>query len=434
MDADRTSETSDEAPLRRRGRVFHGWYLVAATLVAGAFSTGAGTWAVSLFVLPMTEELGWSRSAFFAALTMRSLLSGVLAPFIGPMQDTQKGPRRLMFITAFGMSGGLAMLYWVDNLPMFYVLFGLVGTLMTVGGAEMLLSAVLPKWFIRHRTRALTIGSAGSGAGPLFFPLIVSAVIDAWGWRAGWLALGGTAFVILLPIAFLVRTRPEDMGLRPDGDGAPATGSAGRRPEERSFTRAQAVRQPTFWLVNLSGGLFLMGVTGLQTNWLLYFQEIGFASTTAALSATAFGIGSFSSRFIWGSFASRFQVRVLMATATTLTALSVLLMFQVDSVTTMVLAAVLNGLALGGNFVMRPLIVANYFGRDHIGAINGVMRPFSIAGGASGPLAVALLYDSTGNWHIAFGLVIAIWLGSALSIALAAPPRQPAANDTPDGR
>jgi MFS family permease len=113
-----------------------------------------------------------------------------------------------------------------------------------------------------------------------------------------------------------------------------------------------------------------------------------------------------------------------MAVATGLTALTVLLLFQIDSVWMMMTVALLNGLALGGNFVMRPLIVANYFGRDHLGAIGGVMRPLQIAGGATGPLAVAGLYDLTGDWHVAFGAVIAIWVGSALSIAAARPPRR----------
>ena len=409
-------------PLKKK--LYHGWILVGVTLIAGAFTTGAGTWGVSLFVKPMTEDLGWSRSAFFGALTMRSIMAGVLAPIIGPMQDSDNGPRRLMFVTALGMSIGFASLYWVDSLVAFYVLFGTVGMLMTVGGAEMLLSAVLPKWFIRRRTTAMTIGSAGQGAGPLFFPILLGAVIDGWGWRIGWLALGGAAFCILFPLAFTVRTRPEDMGLRPDGDDEPVPGAPTvRRAEERSYTRREAIREPSFWLLNVSGALFIMGVTGLQTNWLLYFQDIGFTSTTAALSATAFGIGSFSSRFLWGSIASRFPVRILMASATTITALTVLLLFQVDSVALMLIAALLNGLALGGNFVMRPLIVANYFGREHIGAINGVMRPLMILGAATGPLAVAALFDLTEDWHVAFGLVIAIWLMSAASVTLARPPQ-----------
>ena len=419
------TESATEQPVSAGGKIFHGWYLVAAALISGAFMTGAGTWAFSLFVKPMTEDLGWSRSAFFGALTVRSIVSGVIAPFVGPLQDSRRGPRRLMFVTVLGMAIGMAGMYWVDSLIMFYVLFGIVGTLMTVGGAEMLVNAVLPKWFIRKRATALTIASAGQGVGPLLFPVIVSAVIDGWGWRTAWVCVGGAAFVLLFPLAFMVRTRPEDIGLHPDGDpDQPSADRVRRLPQERSFTRAEAMHEPSMWLINLSGALFVMGVTGLQTNWLLYFQDIGFASTTAALSASAFGIGSFSSRFIWGALAFRFHVRVLMAVATGLTALTVLLLFQIDSVWMMMTVALLNGLALGGNFVMRPLIVANYFGRDHLGAIGGVMRPLQIAGGATGPLAVAGLYDLTGDWHVAFGAVIAIWVGSALSIAAARPPRR----------
>ena len=129
------SQSAATPPLKKK--LYHGWILVAVTLIAGAFTTGAGTWGVSLFVKPMTDELGWSRSAFFGALTMRSIMAGVLAPVIGPWQDSVDGPRRLMFVTALGMSFGLAALYWVDSLIVFYLLFGTVGTLMTVGGAEM---------------------------------------------------------------------------------------------------------------------------------------------------------------------------------------------------------------------------------------------------------------------------------------------------------
>jgi len=399
---------------------------VFAGLVAGAFTTGAGTWAVSLFVQPMTEELGWSRSAFFGALTVRSIVSGLIAPVIGPMQDSRSGPRRLMFLTSIGMSAGLIALYWVEELIVFYVLFGVVGTLMTVGGAEMLLSAVIPKWFIRNRATAMTIASAGQGAGPLIFPVLISAVIETWGWRVGWLGLGIASFALLFPLAFAVRTRPEDMGLQPDGGPGPAPAGGARvvPVPEHSFTRGEAMKERSMWLINLSGALFIMGVTGLQTNWIVYFQDIGFEATTAALSASAFGVGSFSSRFIWGYLARTYEVRLLMAVATSLTAATVLLLFQIETVPGMMVVALLNGLALGGNFVMRPLIVANYFGRDHIGAINGVMRPLQIAGAAGGPLAVALLFDLTDNWHVAFGLVIAVWLTSATSIALATKPKR----------
>ena len=419
------SETPEQTGIRRRKKIFHGWYLVAAALIAGAFMSGASTWAFSLFVKPMTEDLGWSRSAFFGALTARSIVSGVIAPFVGPIQDTRRGPRRLMFLTVFGMGFGLSAMYWVNSLVMFYVLFGVVGTLMAVGGSEMLISAVIPKWFIRKRATALTWASAGAGAGPLIFPVLVSAVIEGWGWRTGWVVLGVAALVILLPLASTVRTRPEDMGLHADGDPEPAsTGVSGRASIERSFTRREAMREPSMWLINLSSAFFIMGVTGLQTNWLLFFQDQGFTATTAALSASAFGIGSFTSRFIWGYLAHRYQVRALMATSVSITAFTVILIFQVDSVLTMMLVAVFNGLALGGNFMMRPLIVANYFGRDHLGAINGVQRPMQVVGGATGPLIVAGLFDMTGDWHVAFGVVIAIWIASALSITLAKPPKR----------
>ncbi len=405
-------------------KIFHGWILVAVTLIVGAFNTGAGTWAVSLFVLPMTQDLGWSRSAFYGALTVRSVVSALIAPVIGPMQDAPGGARRLMLLTAIGIGCSLAALKWVDSLPMFYLLYGGAGTLFAVGGGEMLLTAVLPKWFIRRRAKALAIASSGAGAGPLIFPLWVSAVIEGFGWRDGWLALGIAGIAIMLPLSFLVHTRPEDIGQLPDGEPAPAAGSAAaRRAAERSFTRSEVMREPSFWLLTVSGALFGLGLVGLQANWLVYFQDIGFTAQSAALSATAFGLGSFSARFLWGTLATRWSPRRLMAIATSLTAATVFFMFPVNSIPTMLLVSLANGLALGGNLVMRPLIVANYFGRNHLGAINGVMRPFMVVATATGPVWVAGLYDLTNSWHVAFGFVIVIWVASALTVAVAGPPR-----------
>jgi MFS family permease len=205
----------------------------------------------------------------------------------------------------------------------------------------------------------------------------------------------------------------------------PEAGSpAARRAAERSFTRAEVMREPSFWLLTVSGALFGMGLVGLQANWLVYFQDIGFSAQSAALSATAFGVGSFSARFLWGALATRWSPRRLMTVATAITAATVLFMFPVNSVAAMLAVSLANGLALGGNLVMRPLINANYFGRNHLGAITGVMRPFMVVATATGPVLVAGLYDLTTSWYVAFGFVVVIWAASALTVAVAAPPKQ----------
>ncbi len=412
-------------------KIFHGWYLVAVGLIVGAFSTGAGTWAVSLFVLPMTAELGWSRPEFYGALTVRSLAAGFLGPVIGPFVDTKHGPRVMMFATALSLGLGMALLKFIDNnLIVFYLIFGLVSALTNIGGSDMMLSAVLPKWFVRYRARAIAIASSGAGAGPLVFPLFVSAIIQTWGWRDAWFALGMASLAVLFPLSFLVATRPEDMGLLPDGDDhRDAVAGAARRVEGRSFTRGEAMREPSFWLLAVSTSLLTMGLVGLQTSWLVYFQETGFSAPLAASSASAFGVGSFSSRFLWGWLAGRFAPRKLMVVGTMITALTVVPFFFIGAnYPLLLLVSLVHGLALGGNLIMRPLLVADYFGRNHLGAISGLMRPFNTLASASGPLIVTGLYELTQSWYVAFGSVMLMWVISGLSVITAGPPsdRKPA--------
>ena len=200
-----------------RPKFFYGWFVVIASILAGAVQSGGSVWGASVFVSHMTDELGWARSAFFGAFTLRAVVGGVLSPFIGPLQDTRSGPRILMLLTGLTMGFSLMGLKWVDNIVVFYVLFGALGALTMIGGAEMLTVAIVPKWFVRKRGRAVAIASTGTAMGPLFFPFLVHGIITLVGWRDAWMVLGIGSMAIMVPLALMVRSRPEDIGLLPDG-------------------------------------------------------------------------------------------------------------------------------------------------------------------------------------------------------------------------
>ena len=204
-----------------RPKFFYGWFVVIASILAGAVQSGGSVWGASVFVSHMTDELGWARSAFFGAFTLRAVVGGVLSPFIGPLQDTRSGPRILMLLTGLTMGFSLMGLKWVDNIVVFYVLFGALGALTMIGGAEMLTVAIVPKWFVRKRGRAVAIASTGTAMGPLFFPFLVHGIITLVGWRDAWMVLGIGSMAIMVPLALMVRSRPEDIGLLPDGATAP---------------------------------------------------------------------------------------------------------------------------------------------------------------------------------------------------------------------
>ena len=408
--------------------MFYGWVQVWVTLAAGAFSSGAGFWAFTVFVTPMGDDLGWSRAELYGAMTIRALTSGALSPFMGPFQDSRLGPRIFAVATTLTMATSMIAMKWIDDLLLFYVVFGAFGALANFGSTEMMMSVVIPRWFVRQRGRALGIASMGTAMGPLLFPFIVTFLLAQLGWRDAWLALGSITLAVLGPISLLVRTRPEDMGLLPDGDGHPAPGvPAGLRARvqsrERSFTRAEAVRMHCFWLLILAACFTTLGTGGFHANWLPYFRDLGFSSAEGSMAATAYGVCSLSSRVVWGWASERFELRLVMAVQGLLTFVSVMLFLNISSPATLLLATISNGLALGGIFVMRPMIVANYFGRGHLGSINGIIRPFVTLANAGSPLLVALLYDRQGSYEGVFLIIAVGWLIAAAATLLARSPQ-----------
>ena len=545
---------------KQRPKFFYGWLVVIAAVAAGAMQSGGGVWGASVFASHMTEELGWARSAFFGAFTLRAVMGGALSPFIGPLQDTKTGPRVLMFLGGITLGLSLIGLKWVDNIAVFYLLFGALGALSMLSGAEMLTVAIVPKWFVRRRGRAVAIASTGTAMGPLFFPFLVHGIISLVGWRDAWMALGIGTLVIMTPLALLVRSRPEDMGLLPDGateptdpatlrqaqgerrgaaqgeptdpatlrqaqgerrgaaqgeradaaalrqaqgeradaaQGEPTDAAALRQAQgerrgaaqgeradaaalrqaqgerrgaaqgeradaaalrqaqgeradaaalrqaqgergdaaqgeragaaaqgELSYNRSQAVRTYAFWLLILAFFLAMLGMGGFHANWIPYFEDIGFSPAVGAWAATAYGVCSISVRLVWGVLAERFPVRYLMVAQALLTAVSIVLFLNITNITTLIIAGAGHGLSLGGFFIMRPLMVANYFGRQHLGAINGILRPFVTLSGAMSPLLVAGMFDVFGSYREAFILVTLTWVFAAGVVFLAAPPKR----------
>jgi sugar phosphate permease len=422
-------ETTTENP-----KIFYGWYLVGVSLISGAFQTGIGIWGVSVFVSPMEDELGWSRTSFMVALSIRTALTGLLSPLVGPWRDTKNGPRALMLTGSTILGISLIALKYVDSLWQFYLFFGVFGSIGALGAGGILTQTILPKWFIRKRGRALGIASMGGGTGPLIFPIAILGLITCLGWRDAWLFLGVVALVLLVPLSFLVKTRPEDMGLLPDGmaEMPPEPGTrtsniqtSRRSGREVSFSGKQALGTPAFWLIVFAFALGGLGQQGFQSNWIPYLEGEGFSTKTATLAISVYGVCSVSARIIWGTLADQHSIRHLIVIQSLLTATSVLVLIYVVGPYMLFFFVIFFGLTMGGSFILRPLIVANYFGREHIGAITGYMRPFQGLTSAIGPMAVAVAYDAQGSYFLSF---VAVMIGYAFTgtvIMLAAPPKVP---------
>jgi MFS family permease len=339
-----------------------------------------------------------------------------------------------MLASALSLGGSLVLLRFVDSLWFFYLVFGGMGALSSAALGGMLTNAIVPKWFMRKRGRAMGLASIGTAMGPLLFPISVQAIVSTVGWRDGWLILGLVTLAVLVPLSFLIKTRPEDMGLLPDGEGSPPPTANTPTPTpiaEVSYTRREAARTPTFWLLAISFSLATLSMGGFFANWLPYFQDIGFSAAVGSLAAVAYGMGSISVRLVWGILSERYSVRHLLVVQALLTAISVFFFLHISGPTTLILAGGFHGLAVGGFFIMRPLIIANYFGRLHLGAINSLFRPLTTVTSSLSPLLIAGLFDAYGSYIWAFTAVLVSWLLVGTIVGFAKPPSKPSATPAP---
>ncbi len=287
---------------------------------------------------------------------------------------------------------------------------------------------------MRKRGRVLGIAAMGPGLGPMLYPVSLQALIDASDWRMAWFVLGIVALCVLIPLSFLVRTRPEDIGQLPDGD-SPESSERVEGPQPASLPRTiaaggltvrESVRTLSFWLIVAAFMLVGIGIGGFHANLVPFYQDSGIPESVAALSATAFAVGSVSFRPVWGLLAERVPLRYLIGPQLILTAGTVLLILNVGGQTSMLIASGLHGLTIGAYITLMGVIVADYFGRLHLGAINGVLRPFMTASGAASPLFIAFLFDLQDSYTLAFLIIAAGWAMAGALMLAAKPPRLPA--------
>lgn len=406
---------------------YYGWVMVGAYFLTGV-AGGPGLWGFQVFVLPMTEELGWSRTMLYSALTLRTLVSGALAVFIGRLADKPRWPMTIMLTCGIAEAASFALLGLVQTPLQYFAASSLLGGIASSG--FMMHQALVPKWFIRKRGRAVSMGSMGTAVSALVYPLFAQASIDAFGWRQAWLVMGISSFLLLVPISLLVRRQPEDVGLEPDGD-APGSRAAARRGSDRqtgqeySFTVRQAVRARATWLIVAVTMLSAPTLLGLTSNWVPHFRDIGISAAAAASAVTVYGLFSIISRFVWGYFLDRAHVRRVAIVHGVLTAGAVSLLLIVTTGPQALGYAAVQGITLGGYLAIQPLIWANYFGRGHLGAIRGAFAPLLTLTSASAPVAIAAVNDIVGSYRPVFVGLLISWLICAALMFFARPLRRP---------
>lgn len=407
-----------------KGRVFYGYWLVAATFVFMLLSYGCGSFVFSLFVNPLQSTFGWGRGQVMVGFTIFFVVQGVISPLVGRLVD-RHGPRRVIPLGAVVMGLGFLLVSRTSELAGFYVSYVIIGA----GSAGMGIvpsSALISNWFKRRRGIALGVMSAGLGAGGVVMAPLVAQLLENYDWRTAYFAMAVIIWVVSIPLALaLIRTRPSDLGLHPDGDAQsrellPSSGSTGS--DSQGLSLRQASKTAAIWLIGISFFVSGFSNTGALHAPVPFLEDIGFPTATAAAALGALGLGSATGKVFFGWLCDRIPPKHASAIglALQLGGILVLLTIRADSSQALIWTyALLLGFGVGSWFPTMSMLVSRTFGLAYYGSVFGVIAFLESAGTAIGPLFAGLMFDATGTYYhafVTFALLYAIAIPAILLV------------------
>jgi len=421
-------KTSNTGTPPRRPRVFYGYWLVLVTFFFNFMAIGCGSFAFSLFVTPLQGAFGWGRGQIMAGFTIFFVTMGVTSPVVGRFVD-RYGARQVIPMGAVVMGLGFVVVSQLNHLYLFYLGYVLVGA-GAAGMGQVPSSAVVSNWFKKRRGTAIGLMAAGVGAGGVLAPA-VGFIIENHGWRNAYLSMAILIWVVVIPLgALVVRTRPSEMGLYPDGEVMPRknAGVAAAVADEHGFTLRQAMATLPFWLIAVS---FLFGNfsnMGLVQAPVPFLQDIGYPMQTAAVALGAIGIGSGLGKVFFGWLCDKILPKYAWAIGQGLMASSVLILLNIraDSPTALIWAySLLLGLGVGSWLPTLSILASSHFGLVFYGSIFGALNLAQSLGTATGPFFAGLMYDATGTYYWAFIVFAAMFAVGIPLILLVRRPKPP---------
>lgn len=420
---------------RMRG-VYYGWVMagLGALIMAlgGVLNNGLPVWNPVL-----RNAFGWSAGQMSWAYAMIQVEGGLLGPVAGFLVDSL-GPRRVVFIALIIQGCGFVIFSQVRELWQFYAAFLILALGVSLGSWLPMLS-VVNNWFIRRRAMAMSLAMEGHAIGGVIVPLLLAWAIggvdpnisEHFGWRSSALFIGILCVVLALPLSSLIRNRPEDLGLKPDGDSKVSVatsptdaGVSSSAASDEGYSWREAISTKTFWLISLSSATSTIVITTVSVHLGLMLDDRGFSLQTISAVVAIYTAVSAIAILFGGYVGDKWPIRFVAFGSTIIPPLALVVLVFAHDTPMLFFFAVLLGI---GNGVRMPVTTAMrgvYFGNKHFASIMSISNVPQKFMAFAAPLFAGFMRDASGTYDVSLLTIAAIsFSGSFLFLLLGAPPK-----------
>ena len=427
--------------LRERGKAtFYGWWVIAAATFVYFLGIGSVFYGFSTFFNPMIAEFGWSRAVTSGAYSLSRLEGGIEGPIIGPLID-RFGARRLIFAGIVLCGAGFIALTLVKDALSLYLIFGLLLSLGYNTGFTHATTAATANWFVRKRSRALSLLYMGGGLGGAAIVPLLALLITHFGWRMAAVIIGVVVVVFGLPMVLVIRSRPEDKGLLPDGEVPAGVGEVTSRSMpgaigaqapsyavsgEIDFTLKEAVRTGAFWTYAVAMMLRACILSSIVIHQIPHLVDVGISYAAASGVLGTMVLMSIPGRLVFGWLGDRFDKRRLILGASLLQAAGIFIFVNVSSLWMAYLFVAVYGIGYGGALPLAPALRGQLFGRKIFATVGGISAAINAVTGVAAPVLAGYLYDVSGSYSVAFYALMALILLSGFAFLMIRYPKPPA--------
>lgn len=424
---------------RNSGKVFFGWWMVLAAGVIGLWGYGSGLYSFGALFKPLYEEFGWTRAEISGAGALRRVEGGIGGLTTGWFTD-KIGPRVMCLIGTILAGLGYILMYFVNSLWSFYLVYGLMVALGFTFSLTGNLDKAIAEWFVKKR--GLATGVYRVIVALQVIPPLVTLFIAAYGWRIAFIIMGLITWSIGLPLAwfFIKPKRPEYYGLLPDGEVVNAKKAkdkdsmirlgqefVARKYGEVEFTVRQAMRTQSFWLLAITSGLSGLIWPVISMHMIPYLIDFGTNEITAATTLSLLISMSIPSRIVGGILIDRISIhrmKYVLLLARCLNALGLFFLVIATDLSMIYLFALLYGLGMGLDLGALGPIRTRFFGRKAYSTIMAIISLLVLPVSVYVPIYIGWIYDISGSYKDGFSMILAIFTIGLFSHLFLNPPRQ----------